>query len=322
MTDRERIEKTYAKIKKKYPDVVNKEEIDALAIKHEKRFSLLCCLGLAAGAILCITLALLIESLSDTRYILFITGAYQIFEIFRILAKYSKIEKMYRPVEVVTHQGTLTQDCILKAGGKVLKKAGYQYVITKLPLFDKEDETEVGIDNITYHIHRLYFKVDEHGNTGFIKVNRNTYMDATIGAMYYVVLTQQNEIAAAYQASNWDLDPAVLSYCRQLEGGNDNAEPPENPQDTYQQPSYQPAPVVRTTEKEKTKKLLPILALVLIVASYFTIALIGIPMGIAALVIAIVALTQQRSKLSIASMVVTAILFVLLVLSMIAVIVG
>ena len=322
MTDRERIEKTYAKVKKKYPDVVSKEEIDALAIKHEKKFSLLCCLGLAAGAILCITLALLIESLSDTRYILFITGGYQIFEIFRILAKYSKIEKMYRPVETVSHQGILTQDRILKDGGKVLKKAGYQFVIAKLPLFDKEDETEVGLDNITYHIHRLYFKIDEYDRTAFIKINRNTYMDATIGAMYYVVLTQQNEIAAAYQASNWDLDLAVLPYCRQPEGGSDNKEPSENPQETYQQPSYQPAPIIQTMEKEKTKKLLPILAIVLMLVSYFTIILVGVPLGIAALVIAIVALTQQRSKLSIASMVITAILFVLLVFSVIAAFLG
>lgn len=322
MTDRERIEKTYAKIKKKYPDVVNKEEIDALAIKQEKKFSLLCCLGLAAGAILCITLALLIESLSDTRYILFITGGYQIFEIFRILAKYSKIEKMYRPVETVSYQGTLTQDRILKDGGKVLKKAGYQFVLAKLPLFDKEDETEVGHDNVTYHIHRLYFKIDEYGRTAFIKISRNTYMDATIGAMYYVVLTQQNEIAAAYQASNWDLDPAVLPYCRQPEGGNDNEEHSGDPQNTYQRAAYQPTPIVQTTEKEKTKKLLPILAIVLMLVSYFTIILVGVPLGIAALVIAIVALTQQRSKLSIASMVITAILFVLLLLSVIAVMMG
>lgn len=160
--------------------------------------SLLCCLGLAAGAILCIVLAVHLESLSDTRYILFITGAYQIFEIFRILAKYSKIEKMYKPVETVSHQGTLTRERILEDGGSLLKKADGQFVIAKLPLFDKEDETEVGVDNITYHIHRLYFKIDEYGRTAFLKINRNTYMNATIGAMYYVVLIQQNEIAAAY----------------------------------------------------------------------------------------------------------------------------
>ena len=39
--------------------------------------------------------------------------------------------------------------------------------------------------------------------------------------MYYVVLTQQNEIAAAYQGSNWGLDSAVFPYCSQSEVGND-----------------------------------------------------------------------------------------------------
>lgn len=319
MTDRERMEKTYAKIKKKYPDVANKEEIDALAIKQEKKFSLLCALGLTAGAILCFALALLVEWLSDTRYILFVTGAYQIFEVFRIFAKYSKIEKMYRPVETVTHQGTLTQERILKDGGKVLKKVGYDFVIAKLPLFDKEDETEVGVDNITYHIHRLYFKIDGYGRTAFLKVNRNTYMDAAIGAMYYVVLTQQNEIAAAYQASNWDLDAAVVPYCRQSASGTEEENQPTPTQTETRQPSYEPAPVVQTAEKEKTKKLLPILAMVLIAVSYFAVILVGVPLGIAALVIAIVALAQQRSKLSITSMVITAVLFALLVLSVIAV---
>ena len=320
MTDRKRMEKTYAKVKKKYPDVVNQDEITALAIKQEKKFSLLCCLGLLGGAILCFIIGALIKSQnhSQTRYILFVTGAFQIYEIFKILAKYSKIERMYRPVEIVSHQGTLTQERILKDGGKVLKKADHQFTIVKLPLFDKEDETEVGVDNATYHIHRLYFQIDQYGRTEFLKVSRNTYMDATIGALYYVVLTQQNEIAAAYQASNWDLEEAILPYCRQVDTGANGEEKLEAAQTENQQQTYAPAPIIRTTEKEKTKKLLPILAMVLMLIGYFTILLIGIPLGIAALVLAIVALTQQRSKLSITSMVITAVMFGLLILSVVA----
>lgn len=312
MTDRERIEKTYAKVKKKYPEVVSKEEIDALAIRHEKRFSLLCCLGLVAGAILCFVIGALIksESYSETRYVLFVTGAFQIYEIFKIFGKYSKIEKMYKPVEVVSHQGNLTKEHILKDGGKALKKAENQFTIVKLPLFDKEDDTEVGLDNMTYHIYRLYFETE--GSAIILKTNKSTYMDAVIGAMYYVVLTQDNEAAAVYQASNWELDEALAPFYKQSD------DPQMRDEELNQQSNYEPTPVVQTTQKEKTKKLLPILAIVLAVASYFTIILLGVPMGIAALVIAIVALTQQRSKLSIASMVVTALLFVLLILSVVA----
>lgn len=109
----------------------------------------------------------------------------------------------------------------------------------------------------------------------------------------------------------------MLPYCKQLNGQAEQTQ-----QSAEQQPAYQPAPIVQTAEKEKTKVLLPVLAMVLIPVSYFTIILVGVPLGVAALVIAIVALAQQRSKLSVASMIVTAVLFVLLILSVIAVMIG
>ncbi len=310
MTDRQRIERTYAKIKKKYPHIDNKEEIDDLAIRYEKKFSWLCCLGLLAGAALCFLLGFLInsEDYSSTRYLLIVTGGYQIFEIFRALSKYSKIEKMYRPVETVSYHGILTPERILKDGKKVLKKSDSRFTIVKLPLFDKEDETEVGVDNMTYHVHSLYFQLDAYGSKASVKTDRSTYMDAAIGAMYYVVLSGQNEIAAAYQASNWQLDPSLLSLCTETARQETMQEQPT-------QQNYQPAPLAQSNEPEKTKRLLPILAMVLIVVSYFTIILLGVPIAIAALVLAIVALTQQRSKLSIASMIVTAVLFLLLMAS-------
>ena len=311
MTDRERIEKTYAKVKKKYPNVVNKDEIDALAIKQEKRFSLLCCLGLVAGAILCFVIGALIksETYSETRYVLFVTGAFQVYEIFKILAKNSKIEKMYKPVETVTHQGVLTRERILKDGKKLLKKAEGQFEIVKLPLKDKEDDTQVGLDNMTYHVYRFYFETE--GSTFIVETNRNAYMDAAIGAMYYVVLTPEKAAAAAYQASNWDLDAALIPLCQETEKQEEKKEMEENT-------IYEPAPVVQTAEKEKSRKLLPILAMVLAVGSFFTIILLGVPMAVAALVLAIVALTRQRSRLSVASMIVTAAMFVLMVLSVVA----
>ena len=216
MTDRERMARTYAKVRKKYPNLVNKEELDALAIRQEKQFSLLCCLGLAVGAAVCIALALYMESWPDTRYVILITGIFQVVEIVRILLKYPKIEKMYRPVETVSHLGTLTLDRIRKDGGKALRQAGNQFAVVRLPLYDKEDEVDVGIDNITSHIYRLHFHVGRYGPAA-LKVNKQTYTNATLGAMYYAVLTPQNVLAAAYQVSSWDLDPAVLPFCRQLD---------------------------------------------------------------------------------------------------------
>ena len=50
--------------------------------------------------------------------------------------------------------------------------------------------------------------------------------------------------------------------------------------------------------------------------------LVGVPMSIAALVLAIVGLVKQRTKLSIAALVVNVILFLLLVVSVVATIAG
>ena len=48
----------------------------------------------------------------------------------------------------------------------------------------------------------------------------------------------------------------------------------------------------------------------------------GVPMGIAALVLSIIGLAKQRTKLSIAALVVNIILFLLLVVSVVATITG
>ena len=216
MTDKERMERTYAKVRAKYPHVVNKEELDTLAIKHEKQFSLLCSLGLVAGAVLCFVLFFVInsETFQDTKSILLITGVFMIVESIRILIKYPKIEKMYRPVETVVYQGMLTLDRIVSDGAKVLKKAGNQFVIVRLQLHDKADETEVGFDNVTYHTYNLFFVIDNSGRIASLKTNGSTYTNAAIGSLYYVAITPQGEIAAAYQASNWQLDPSVFPFCR------------------------------------------------------------------------------------------------------------
>ena len=114
MTDRERKEKTLAKVRQKHPDVVNQDELLNLAIQHDKKFSLLMCLGFLLAAIVCFVLALITnESHSETRTILIITGVGAIVQIFRTLGKHSKIEKLYRPTEIVVHQGVLTQERIL-----------------------------------------------------------------------------------------------------------------------------------------------------------------------------------------------------------------
>lgn len=327
MTDKERIEKTYRKIQTKYPHITSKEEIDNLAIKLDKRNTLLMSLGCLAGAIVCgIVFFLLIgnETYETTRYLFLVMTGSGIFECFRTLGKYSKIEQRYRPILKVKYEGQLTKDKILQDGGKVLKKAEYVFDIVKLPLFDKEDETDVGIDNDTHHKYYLHFTLPENDLKVTYKVKRDQYMDSVIGAEYFVIVTPSNEIAMVYQATNWSLDNELGEF---LVGSQPQLQ--EQPVVTTvaneAQPNvqaYQPSTIQTTTEPEKTKKLLPILSIVLIVLSYFTPIIVGVPMGIAALVLAIVGLVKQRTKLSITALIINVVLFLLLVVSVIATITG
>ena len=125
MTDKQRIEKTYGKIQAKYPHITSKEEIDNLAIKLDKRNTLLISGAYILGAIVCgIIFFLLIgnETYEMTRYILLIMTCSGIFESFRTLGKYSKIEQRYRPILKVKYEGELTKNKIISDGGKALKK--------------------------------------------------------------------------------------------------------------------------------------------------------------------------------------------------------
>ena len=322
MTDKERIEKTYKKIRKKHPDVSSKEDIDTLAIKMDKRNTLLLSLGYFFGTVVCGFLYLLLvgnETFDTTRYLFLVMTGSGIIECLRTLGKYSKIEQRYRPVLKVKYEGQLTRDRILKDGGKVLKKADYIFDIVKMTLYDKEDETDVGIDNETLHEYYVYFKRPDSGLKMTYKVSRDRYMDAVIGAEYLVVVTPSNDIAAVYQATNWLVD-SELQTC--FDGGASQVCIQTVEQEGAADPMYQPNSVHIEAAPEKTKKLLPILAIVLIVVGYFMPLLVGVPMSIAALVLAIVGLAKQRTKLSVAALVVTVILFLLLAVSVVAMIAG
>lgn len=209
MTDKERTEKIYEKIKTKYPYVTSKEEIDNLAIKLDKQNTLLMSLGCLAGAVVCGIIAFLINGtrFDETCYLFGVMAASGIFECFKTLGKYSKIEKRYRPILEVKYEGHLTIEKILQDGRKALKKTGmYDFRIAKLPLLDKEDETDVGIDNDIHHRYYLIFLLPGIGFKATYKVKREQYLNSVIGAEYFVVVTPKNEIAAVYQASNWTLD--------------------------------------------------------------------------------------------------------------------
>lgn len=320
MTDKERIEKIYRKIQTKYPDVSSKEEIDNLAIKTDKRNTLLLSMGYFLGAVVCgIIFYLLVvnEAFEASRYLFVIMAGSGVFECFRTLGKYSKIEQRYKPVVNVKYEGHLTRDKIFADGGKVLKNADYIFNIVKLPLYDKEDETDSSINNELYHKYYLHFRLPDSDLPITYNVNRDRYMEAVIGTEYFVVITSNCQIGTVYQASNWSVDSELQMYfidtasqaCSQtVQQENSTAVQTENL-------LYQPGAVQTNAEPEKKRKLLPILAIALTVLGYFTPIFVGMPMCIAALVIAILGLVKQRTKLSIAAVIVNIVLSAFLVIA-------
>lgn len=322
MTDKEQIEKTYRKIREKYPTVTNKEEIDTLAIKLDKRNTLLISAGCFLGAIICAIVYFLLienETFETTRYILLITAGTGIFECFKTLGRYSKIEQRYRPIINVKYEGQLTKEKILQDGNKVLKQADYVFSIIRLPLHDKEDDSDVDFDNAMYHKYYFHFILPENGLKVTYKVSRNQYMDAVLGGEYFVILSPSDEIAMVYQASNWSLGNELSEFLLTSHSQ------PQNQFDTtsdvneiqHNNQAYQPNTIEINTDPQKTKKLLPILSIVLGVLSYFCPIIVGTPMGIAALVLSIVGFMKQRTKLSIAALIVNIVLSLLMVVSVI-----
>lgn len=316
MTDKERIQKTYKKIRAKYPDVINKEEIDDLAIKHDKRNVLIksaVCFGIAILSAVAYILLLDVELLEEILYIFILISISGVFESIRTLGKYSKIERRYRPVIEVKNEGQLTRYKIIKDGGRMLKKAEYLFTLIKLPLSDKEDKYDGD--------HEYYFLFDIPNVEQRVKyrVRYDRYIDAVIGAEYFVAVTPNNDIAEVYQASNWTLDSelSVLLVAPDAAQQSQPVTAADVNNTVYDAQAYQPDEIQITDERPKTKKLLPILSMVLSVISFFIPMFIGLPAAIAGIVLSIVGLARQRRALSIIAMVVNIVLFLLFLFSMV-----
>ncbi|MBE6955941.1 MAG: hypothetical protein E7450_00595 [Ruminococcaceae bacterium] len=316
MTEREKIRKTYAKIKKKHPDVVDRQELVALAIKQEKRSFLLSGLGFLILAILAFAGVVGLSFLSfgsvkgmvftAGQYGLLFMGIFAVAKSFQDLGMWLRVETTYRPAEVVIPKGVLTRQRILKDGYSALKQEGMRFVLVKVPLFDKEASVEFGKFRFPVYKYSLLFRVKKWWVAA--KVRKLVYADAALGAMYYVVLTMSYKMVGAYQASNWELDEELAALCEQLP--EEEAKPEQEPERLLVEP---PVRVVRT--KEKMELVMPIAAMVLMLASCFTAGILTIP----ALVVAIIALVRQRSWLSITSMIIAGAGFLLNVLSFVMV---
>lgn len=301
MTEQQRIKKTYDAIHKKYPDITDQEKLEELAIKADKRRTVLQAFAWLAGGFVClgIWLAMMSSGKESLTLIFMLMGGSGLFEFFRTLGKYSGIEKRYRPVANAKFEGILTNERIVKQGGRNLKKADYRYILRKTRLTDKNDELETGSDNETHHTYTLMFE-----DLPSLNVKRNVYLDAVLDSEYIAVLTVNEtgnitNLVHAYPLPNWGLAEELRSAYQ----GNDFDQINEN------------AKTLRETEaSHKPKKTLPIISFVLCGLSLLLPLILVLPLALAAVILSTISFTKSRSKLSTTSMIVSIICLVIVIL--------
>ena len=308
MTEKERIEKTYSIIRKKNPDITDTEQLESLAIKADKRRTILTAFAWLAGGIAAfIVWRILVNSGKESLTLIFMMMAGSgLFEFYRTLGKYSGIEKRYRPVADSKYAGSVTAELITKRGGSTLKKSGGRYILEKVLLTDKKDDLDTGTDNETHHTYFLYFDRD-----GFreLQVKRNVYLDAVLNVPYIAVLSvdENGEITGlvdAYPLPNWELAEELRDAYR----GED-----------FDQINADAQALKAANTKTKNRNTLPIIAIVLSALGLVLSVLLAIPMNLAALTLSAIAFAKQRGKLTTASVVVSIIGSVITVLALIAV---
>ena len=307
MADKERVQKRYAKVREKNPQVTDKAELDLLAMKLDQKITLLKALGFLGGALAMFAFGLFARwSIpdGDSQYYSYFCAVFMFFESINIFSKYSRSEKLFRPVLNIEYEGCLTAAKIMQDGEKELRSSNGAFVLYRLPLVDIEEE--VKDTAFLYPIKRQYFLKFFNPETGqplSYKGKADTYMNSVIGTEYYVAVTPYGKVAAIYQATNWSIDPALKPYFR-LPGDAEQSSLLQQPgyvRYNCKVPDYIPSQVYVDPQPQKTEMTFPITAIVLLAVSLFTPAIIGIPATVAAIAIAGVALAKQRSKLSIAT---------------------
>ena len=277
-----------------------------LAIKYDKRNTLLQALAWLAGGIVSFVVYLSMRggSHESTAFIFMIMSGSGLFEFFRTLGKYGKVEKRYRPVATVRHEGQLTYDKVVKNGGRKLKKAENRFAIIKRPLLDKNDELDTGTDNDTHHEYTLHFDLGG-GNRQSLKVKRNVYLDAVLGVEYYLVVTLDplgnlSEVVSAYQWTNWTLSQDIIPYVEKTQIKEETNIPQETPAN--------PVPVMEEAANgDRKSKRGPVIAIVLSVIALLLPLIGAVPLNIAALILSIVAIRKEKNGLTIASVVISAV---------------
>ena len=223
MTATERKEKYLKKAYERNLDVTNQEKLTEFAIKLDKKNYRWRCIGCIVGAIICFVIGIgLNDAFEETKMLLIVMSVSAVFEFFRTIRKYKKVETIYGSVSRKVEQRKLLTKRIvnLDVQKSLSKDPNAEYKLCKVQLLDKEDEEDVGIMNDMYHKYYLHFKAE--GKNYRYKIKGQQYLDSVIGEEFYIVIAEKyGKIVAAYNAASWELDEElskeVHSYSTQDE---------------------------------------------------------------------------------------------------------
>lgn len=309
MTDKERKEKYMKKAYEKYSNIANQEELTKYAIELEKKNYFWVCAGCIVGAIFFFVLGIVLNSaFEETKMLLIVMSVSSIFEFFRTIGKYNKVENRYGQIlRNIKHRKQLTRAIVTSdIKNSLSKDPDVEYQLCRVQLLDKEDEDDIGIMNEMYHKYYLHFKVEE--NVYRYKTKRQQYLDAAIGEVFYVAFVKKyGKIVAVYDAVSWEPDEELskaLYSCpvkeHYSETGCSYNPVCGNVKETYQ-------------EEKKPGKLFSVLSLICVVIAFLGNMFMGTLLALGALILAFFAVKKENTMLSKISLVISIIVMLFII---------
>ncbi len=321
MTDNERLQRAYAQVQQKHPNVTDRTELDRLAIAQEKknlRLHALLWLGgaLVSGILYVVILLFASDTIKSANYILLCTAVSCIVEMIINLRKAGMVQQQFQPTLEIQHSGIVTMKMLKKDCGRKLAKANGQFQLEICALLDKEDEQDMTVDNLTTHSYYLHFANPNGSCTRKFKVRSKEYRQAVIGSEYYVVsiAAPVNQIATVYSSASWQLAPDLEQLAVRSTASEQCNAPQQTNAYVYEQPIV-PNPVQTVIKTpEKTKVLLPILAMACAAAGLLMPVILALPVSAGGIVMSAIAKKRQNSSLAKASFIVSILLVALVAL--------
>lgn len=204
MTERERVENAYAKVRKKYIDIVDEGTIKELALKIEQRRTLWISLAFLLGSVACMLAFLLGPDWITGSTVFFIVCS---FEYFRTIFNSSKIYYHFLGEHNTKYEGILTYEQITKG-----KNTGSSFQIVKATLYDKTDADDSAV-SLIFHKYNLFFKLDDNFTTTGYRVKRRVYLKAPLDGEYILILSDRGNVISAYLSNAWKIDPNLFYFC-------------------------------------------------------------------------------------------------------------